>query len=286
MDTSSAGMKSLMKRFAEMGKGDGQGMLGPMQMSQMIEKVDGTGFFWGTTPALMGGLFLNTTAFIKTADPEGYLAQARRAFEEMNKKTIEGITFTTGYQPGGAKVGETPVDVWTMKMQGDPTNPASAQIAQVQTMLFGPTGLGGYMARASNGVIVTYSKNNSLLDQALQAAKSGQGLSKDDGIAQVAPNLPAGSSFTGYMGIKNILEIGIGFLSMMPGAPVVNFEVPQDLPPVGFGAANAQGGVHSQVFIPTQVIQTVKSLVETVQKAGEAEEMGDEDAEETGQPKF
>jgi hypothetical protein len=287
MDSSTPGIKSFVKRMSEMNAG-GQ-MMGPMGVAKMIDQIDGTAFFLGTTPAIMGGLFLNTTAYIKAKDPSAYLSQTKQTFEEMNKKEINGITFLTSYQAESATVGNNKVDVWTMKMQPDPTNPNSAQIAQMQTMLFGPTGLGGYMAKTDKGVVVTYSKNSSLLEQALQSAAKGEGLSKEAGVSQVAAQLPEARTLAGYVGIKNIMEIGIGFMAMIPGAPAVSFEIPQDLPPVGFGGTGDQGGFHSRIFVPTQVIQTIKDFAEAAQKQAAEEGMGDENKEGdegTGQPKF
>ncbi len=284
MDTSSPGIKSLLKRLGEINKNQAEAMGGMMNFTKMADKMDGMGFFWGTTPALMGGLFLNTTAFVKTSDPAAYLTEMKSSLEGINNKEINGTTFQTSYQAGGAKIGDREVDVWTMKMQADPTDPAAQQMAQMQMMLFGPTGLGGYAAKLENGVVMTYSKNNSLLDQAVAAAKGGDGLNKDAGIAQVSGQLPDNRSVAGYIGVKNIMEVAIGFAGMMGAAPA-DFQIPQDLPPIGFGAVTDAGGVQGQIFIPAQVMKTVKSFADTMGGGMGGDEM-EENGDDAGQPEF
>jgi hypothetical protein len=283
MDVSSPGIKSLLKRMAAM-QGEGQNpMFGPMQVSRFVDTMDGMSFFWGTTPALMGGIFLNTFAFIQTADPDGYIAATKKTMEDLNKQTLEGVTFQTAYQSGGAKVGNREVDVWTMKMQADPTSPNAQQVAQMQMMMFGPSGLSGYAAKTDKGVVMTYSKNSSLLEQAITSIHDGRGLNEDAGVQKVAGQLPENRSFAAYIGIRNILEIGIGFAGMM-GGPVAMFEVPQELPPIGFGATTDGGGIAGRLFVPNEVMVTIKELVDTFQ--GEMDEDDEDIAPATGQPRF
>ena len=80
----------------------------------------------GQTPALMGGLFLNTTMFVKTSDAAGYSKMVKEALGAINGKTTQGLTYTTGYEAGKVKVGDKSVDEWSMKFQMDQNNPAAA----------------------------------------------------------------------------------------------------------------------------------------------------------------
>ena len=106
----------------------------------------------------------------------------------------------------------------------------------------------------------------------------------------MAEQLPANRSLAGYIGVKNIMEVAIGFASMM-GAGPADFQIPQDLPPIGFGAVTDAGGVQVQFFVPIQVMKTVKSLADTMGGGGmDGEDMGEDEIEENGeaagQPRF
>lgn len=300
VDTSSAGLKSFFKGMAEAAQKNPETakVLSGLNPLQQIEKIDGMGFIMGKSPALMGGVFLNTSAFVKTSDPAGYIKTAKDAMTTMNGKTIEGITYATAYESGGGKVGDKAVDSWSLKMQMDPNNPAAQQMAQMQMMMFGPNGLNGYIAQAEGGVVMTYSKNGDLMSQALQAAAGGdKGLGGDAGVKAVQANLPAGRTAEAYIGIKSILETAQGFMGMMGGGGG-NFVVPQDLPPVGIGGTTDSGGVRASIYVPTQVMTTIKGFAESV-KGGEGGEGGDDmdadkpkkdennkKSDKTGQPKF
>ncbi|MBL9031843.1 MAG: hypothetical protein JNM80_09060 [Phycisphaerae bacterium] len=282
MDVSTPGMRSMMKKLATM-QGQAAGMFGGVGPMDMLDKADGVAFSLGQSPALMGGLFLNTTMFAKTSDPAGYSKAMKDAFAKMNGQSVEGTTFTTSYQAGASKVGETPVDSWGMKMAMDPDDPNAAMMGQMQMMLFGPTGLSGYVAPVKGGVVMTYSKNSALMDQAMKASQGGEGMAADAGVKGVAERLPAGRSMEMYIGVKSIMETAVGFMGMMGGGPA-NFEVPQDLPPIGIGAVPADGGLRASVFVPSRVISAIKSLVDSME--GEEGEPAEEPKDKTGQPKF
>ena len=287
MDTSSPGFKQIAKNIVETSKKDpeaAQAMSG-LNPLESIEKVDGIAFCMGQTPALMGGLFLNTSMFVKTSDPAGYCKQVKDGFGTMNGKTVQGIAYQTKYEVGGGKVGEKAVDAWSMKMTADKDNPQGAQIAQAQMMMFGPGGLGGFLAPTDGGVVMTYGKNSDLMGKALEAAKSNTGLTGDAGFKAVAAQLPSDRSVEMYIGVKSIMETAIGFMGMM-GAGPANFEVPADLPPIGMGGVAQGGGMRFSTFVPTQVLTTVKSLTDSMKGQDDAEPAEPAPKEKAGQPKF
>jgi hypothetical protein len=270
MDTTSPAIKSALKKAVEASKADPESakLFAAINPLESIDKVDGVAFCMGQTPALMGGLFLNTTMFVKTSDAAGYSKMVKDALGAMNGKTTQGLTYTTGYEAGKVKVGDKSVDEWSMKFQMDPNNPAAAQVGQMQMMLFGPGGMGGYSAQTESGVVMTYAKNSDLMGRAMEAAKSGSGLTSDAGLKDVQSQLPADRSFEAQIGVKSIMETVIGFMGMMGGGPA-NFNVPQDLPPIGLGATGASGGVRMTMFMPSKVMQTFKALGDSMNEGGE-----------------
>jgi hypothetical protein len=281
IDSSKPGVKQFFQRLSTMNPDSAPGM-GPIQIAELVERTDGIGFFWGTTPALMGGLFLNTVAYYSTSDPAGLIQQTRQAMERLNRQTINDITFTTSYNENAERVGDRQVDTWSMRMQADPTKPGGQQMAQMQMMIFGHSGPGGYMARLDNGVVMTYSKNKNLLEQSIAAARNdNEGLSQEAGIRAVATNLPEGTTAAGYIGIRNILELAIGFMGMMGGGPAV--DVPENMPPIGFGLVTDAGGAHGQLFIPMAVMEAIRDMADSM---GGGEDDFDFDDDDAGQDEF
>jgi len=287
VDTASPGLKKMFGQITDLQKKvGGADMFAGLNPMAMIEKVDGFSFFFGESPAPIGGLFLNTTAFVRTSDPAGYAKTVKEVMTKLNGQKQNGISFTTSYTEGAEKIGDASADAWTMKMQGDPNNPASQMIGQMQQMLFGPAGMQGFIVPSGNGVALTYAKNKDLAAKAIAAAKAGNGLTSDAGVKSVGAQLPADRTMEGYIGVKSIMTTVLGFMSMMGGG-AADLKVPQDLPPVGFGGTTDQGGVRVAVYVPAQVISAIRDMGQAMKGGGEEDEMEDGDKKEgAGQPKF
>jgi hypothetical protein len=280
LDTTSPIVQKVFKNMFESAKkGEAGELLAGLNPLQSIEKMQGVAFFLGTPPSLTNGIFLNTALFIKTTDPKGYLAQLKDVMGTLNGKQLEGVTYTTSYTPGGGKVGDKTVDTWSMKMSVDQNAPNAEQVQMIQSTLFGPGAMNGFAAETAGGVIVTYSKNSTLLQQAMDAAANNNGLSQDKGVRTIAENLPAERSAEGYIGVKSILETVTAFMGMF------NFKVPEDLAPVGLAATTTGGAARVTIFMPQQVLETLVKLNKAA-SGDEDEEKKPESKEKTGQPKF
>jgi hypothetical protein len=291
MDASSPGLKQLFKNMMEMSKKDPEAakLVSGLNPIQQIEKIDGMAFCMGQSPAMLSGLFLNTSAFVKTADPKGYVSSMKDAMTKLNGQSMQGITYQTSFQPGGGKVGDTAVDMWSLKMNIDPNSPNAQQMAGIQTALFGPGGLKGFIVPVENGVVITYSTMSDTLKAALEAAKGGKGLNEDPGVKNVQANLPAGRTAELFIGVRSLLEAFQSFAPMFGGGGG-NAAIPADLPPIGIGGTTSTGGLRATVFVPTQVITTIQGFAKAMNGQGEGEEQPEMDApkkqDKTGQPKF
>lgn len=246
---------------------------------QALEMTDGFGILWGTTQAIIGGMFMNTVTFSRTEDPEAYVDFMRQGLSAIHGQKIEGITYQTTMQ--AQEVGDVKAQSWSLRMQIDQRHPGAHQAAQVQTTLFGPGGLRGFIAPAKRGVIMTYSQNSGLLQQAVSAADSPEGLGQEKGISQVSEHLPSGRTFEAYIGVRNILETVLGFAGMF-GAGPFNVDLPEDLQPIGLGGTTSGGGVRVAIFMPVDVMATFQQL----QAAMEGEDDWEEDEGDTGLPRF
>lgn len=286
-DTSSPGIKKCFQTLAEGAAKANEGAAGGvpgMDWAKQIEQVDGMAFVLGAPQALMGAIFSQTLMYAKTRDPAGYIASMKESMAKMNGQAANGITYKTTYEPGGATVAGVPVDAWSMQLQVDPTDP-NAQAMQMPTaMMFGPAGgPSGYIAPAAGGVVVTYSKNAPLMEAGMNAAKAGKGLGGEASIGPVAQQLPPGRTFEGYIGVKSILEAAIGFMAMM-GGPGPEFQIPENLSPIGIGGTTSGGGVRVTTYVPSSVIQTIAKLAQEMQ--GPEPENMDGEADESGQGRF
>lgn len=293
-DVSSAGIKGMIKQLADVAaEADPEGAkaMGVTDtLMKQLDNIDGVGFLLGTSPALMGGgILINSVQFIKTDDPAAYIESTKAYLTQLDDTEIQGVKYDTAFEPAAATVAETEAAAWSVRMQLDPADPMAQQMQMSQMMIFGPTGgPGGFIAPAEGGVVMTFSRNSQLLEQALTAAATPEGLGTDETLKGVQGSLPAGRVFEGYIGTKSILETAMGFIGMMAGP--IDFQPPADLPPVGLGGTTDSGGVRMNIFVPNQVITTFKDLGAAVEEAqgGMEDEWEDagEDEEDAGQPRF
>lgn len=279
IDTSSPAIRKIFVKMMEQQKAAGGDALAGLNPLKTIEKIDGASFVLGTPPSIMNGLLLNTAAFVKTSDPAGYVATLKSMISTLNGKEMDGISYQTTYEAGGGKAGDKAVDLWSLKMQVDDNNPAAEQVKQMQSVLFGMGKLTGFIAPTANGVVVTYSKNSALLQQSLDAAGGTGGLNQDKGVRTISENLPADRAAEAFIGTKSILEVVTPFMGQF------NFQVPDDLPPIGLAVTTTGGGARFTAFMPQSVIETLAKLGKAASGEDEPEKAPSK-KDKTGQPKF
>lgn len=286
-DTSSAGVRSLLKKFVSMGAQQQVQTPGMMDtMMAMMDKINGTSMMIGATPSIMGGgLFANTVQYISTTDAAAYTGTMKKSFEEMNGKTFSGTTIQSKYEAGAVDVGGVKVDRWSMLMQVDPNSPTGMQMQQAMMMLYGMGGgPAGFMSTVDNGVVMTFANNTPLMTMALDTAKKKNGVSEDAGLKSVGAKLPADRHVEMYLGTKTLIETINGIMAMMGGG--ATYTPPADLPPVGMGAAMDNGGIQFRTFVPTAVFKAAGEMVKVMQAAqkGEMGEEGEAPADDSGKP--
>ena len=237
----------------------------------------------------LAGLLTSTITFIKSKDPNAYTASVRKTMKDG--KFMDDPALKSGdYAENAAKVGETSVDVWSVKLatngQGNP------MLAQGSQFLFGPgDGPSGYLAKVDGGVFMTFSKNSELLGKALKLAPADS-LASNALISQVREQLPGDRIGEGYLGTKSVLDLVTPFIAMI-GVPIPMDKIPEQLPPVGFSLSGENGAAHTRLFVPAPVIKTGVMIATAVTEqmnqgdAAEPEPKGDhKGGKGTGQPKF
>lgn len=299
MDTSKAGVKKMLKSYSDMSKNMMKGagdkdaktgkamekLMGPFSdMTAQIDNTDGYGMMMGATPGgLMGGLFVNTTAYIESKNPTQYMDTMRKSMESLNGEEVGGITFKTTVKADADTLADVNVAKWSMQMTPDSNDPEAQQLAMMQNFIVGPRGLNGYAGVVEKGMVMTYSDNKLLMTNALEVARSGKGLGAEDDIRAAQAVLPAGRTMEGHLGTKTILETVQGFMGMMGGP--ADWEVPEKVAPISMGLTTYGGGVGARFYVPNDVIMAFKNMGEAIKGAGMGNNGGNDQMDD-GSPDF
>lgn len=289
MDLSSASIKQAVKDLADAGAKAGGKEMGGFgsftALKKSIDKCDGTATMMGASPAGLMGLFANTCTFISTSDPAAYLKSARDTLKEMDGKEMNGLKAKVEYTPEAVDVGGVKADTWTMTLaSGDQNDPQAAQIQMMMGMLFGQGGLGGMTAPVESGVVQTLSQNTPLFTKAVDAAKSGKGLSEDESVKEVQKQLPASRTFELFLGTKSILDAVNAAMGMFGGG--ADFKVPAKVSHVGLAASTEGGGLDFRVFVPADVIKTVSGIIQSAKGEGDGDEKAPAAGDKPKSPRF
>jgi hypothetical protein len=262
-----------------------QRLMGPFSdMTSYAEKTDGYAMVMGATPGgLMGGLFVNTIAYAETKQAGDFAA----AFKKMLGNNPEGeklgpITLKGSFKEGAETLADVKVDKWGMQFDADPNDPEAQQMVQMSGFIFGPRGLGGYLAQVENGFVTSYSDNKLLMTNAIEVAKSGKGLSMNADMQVAQSVLPPHRTLEFHLGVKPILETVQGFAGMMGGGG--DWEVPEKVSPISMGASTHGGGMHARIYVPNDVVTALKGMAKAFEGMGNP--MGDEEPMDGESPDF
>jgi hypothetical protein len=280
-DLSTPGARTLIKAAADMqaaGLKDAElanAKTGMMNMLGANDKISGMSFVMGANPAAMmgGGLFVNTVTYTATSDSKEVLAAMAAASKAMDGQKSGPATTKTTYKSEDAEIAGTKIDKWTSTMEFDPNDPMAAQTQMMTGMILGQGGLSGMNAAIDGGIVSTMSQNTPLMTSALDAAKSGKGsLSEDTLLKDAQANLPANRTIELYIGVKALMDAGVGAMAMFGGGPEI--KVPAQLSPIALGGTTENGGMSMRVFVPTDVMKGIADVM----KQAKADDDADADA--------
>ena len=95
-----------------------------------------------------------------------------------------------------------------------------------------------------------------MLSQLIASAKTNEDvLSKSPNVAAVQSALPKTHVFAGYFALDEFATTLAGYAKMF-GMPV-NFQLPQNLPPIGFIAGTDGTAVRADAYVPAQLLQSI-----------------------------
>jgi hypothetical protein len=291
MDLSAPGVKKIVKNLneinakaaAQAAKDAGEEALAIDPTASFTGDVDdtqGMSFVLGASPGgLMGGLLVNTVAFIESKNPAKYLASAKDNAAKVNGQTVGGVTMKSTYESGAVEISGVKVDKWTTETQTDPDDPNAGSIQMAQAMMFGQGPAGGFMAATENGVVMTLSQNTSLMTKALAAAKGENNAASDAALKEAQAVLPEGRTFEFFVGSKSLMDTVGGLMAMMGGGEEMNF--PEKLSHIAIGGTTDGGGVSTRIYLPADVLKAIAEVTK-----GMAPPADGEDGDGGGEPTF
>jgi len=266
-DQSSPGMRRLVQTLTGLAPG---GVMGGVDFKQFAGLINGqASAIYASPGGIMGGLLANTINIYTSDKPDELLAVTKKMMKEgLDLDQAMGgaeapfdISFSV--TENDAEIEGVSVDAWSTSF-GAGDGQAAMMQQQMMGMLFGPGGLGGYIAAAHGGVYQTLSKNRLLMAGALQAAKDGDSLAGERMVEQVGDRLPGGRTGEMYIGVRTIMEQAIQAAGMF-GMPL-NIELPVELPPIGIGIKMSNSAGRATAFIPAPVIKTIGDVANQVQQ--------------------
>jgi hypothetical protein len=267
-----------LERSGLMNMQQGMGM-GAFNMDDLHENMTGSaGAVYPNSAGFMGGIFANMITYSSSKNPGKLRAAIQEKFGAIQMDDPQvGLSITSSYTPNESQIAGKSADGYAINLNMDAM--AGGMGFSPMQMIFGsPNGPAGYIVEANGGVYQSYSRGSTMLTPAVEGRSS---LGEDKAITQVAQNLPKGRYAEFYLGVRPILDQVVPFLGMMG---MGQMDLPEQMPPVGFGVASREGGAVFGSFVPAQTIKSAVQIAMTMQGAmgGGAGGWGDEQEDGPG----
>ena len=157
-------------------------------------------------------------------------------------KTVDGVSF----------------DQITTTMNSN--DPAGRQQQDIMNMVYGPGGINMWFATVGNDTLLIASGvPDPVLSSTITAVKANDApLTKQTTIQSVAANLPKQRTAEFYIPLDTIAMTGVTYAKAM-GAGVPQFNLPEDLPPIGATGSIDGTAVRIDAYVPTSLVQSLVS---------------------------
>lgn len=252
--------------------------------SPLLASVQGVSVVMGPPPGMMGGMLVNTIAYLQTTQPDALLEQMHSTLTGLDEaqpgENVPGVTFSGDFQAGATSLDEHSVDAWQVKVDVDPDDMAAQQATAPLGIMFGPAGgPGGYVTTAGNALLVTLGRNSRLMGSALKTAGAKAGPIQGEQMRTTAATLPPRRFFESYLNPNAVLAI------LAPMAPMIGLDLGIDpeqtpaMPPIALSVSSGGGGVRGRLSVPIGVVKIVQDL-------GGNQDKPDNQKENSGQPRF
>jgi hypothetical protein len=211
-----------------------------------------------------GGLFTNTTQFIKTSDPAAYQKALLDGLKAASGQETQGVKMTATVTPDAVTIDGASLTAYGVNIQLDPAAAGGMMPgmdpAMVTQMIFGPTGgPTGYLAGVEGGVVQTMTQGPDMTRRSLAAAKGTNTLGANERVKRVAGNLQKDRIAEIFIGVDEILNT-VGPTLMMFGA-IPEFQPMAAIDPVALGLATDANGFSGRIFLPNDAFQAISKMI-------------------------
>ncbi len=267
-DLRGEGIQSMINGYMDIvEKMDTSGMVAGFDMRAMMDQFQGGAQILGASDAMMmKGLLANTVMYTEGKDADACIAAMQKMYKGIGNVQEQGVSVSSSFSDEPTTINGVEAYAHSMKFQIDPAlmggggGFGAPDPAMMMQMLYGPAGgPTGYVAKAGEGMIYTFSQDADLLANAYKAANGENTMMSNKGIAAASGMLPDNRVMEAYVGVDHILNT-VGPILMMFGV-VPEFEPIDGLTPVAFGATADGGGMLVRSVLPLQTVQEVMKMI-------------------------
>jgi hypothetical protein len=182
-------------------------------------------------------------AFMSIFQP-GAAAMSMKTTYTANVKTVDGVALNQMQTTFSAPAGQGP-------------NPQAAQMQQMMAVMYGPGGINLLTGQVSDKLAVSsMGVSDENLKLLIASAKANDDkLAQSAAIAATKKSLPQTRFVEFYLSLDQV-AVTLASYAKAFGMPI-NFQVPPDLPPLGFTLATEGSALKGEGFIPAQTLQSL-----------------------------
>ena len=287
-DFSGDGIQKLVGEYLDMvSKFDTSGMIDQMGLKDMMSGVNGGIQVMGASDNIMGGLFSNTMYYMDVDDADGFIETTQNMYAGMAGNMGDlaelGVEITAAMDSEPTAINGVDAYGYSFGMDMSGLSDMAGAMggpnpAMIMGMIFGPDGgPSGYMAKAGDGVISTFSKDAEFFSMVADAANGKNTMKGNASIAQTAAMMPEGRISETYIAADHLINTA-GPMLMMFGV-IPEFEEVEALAPVGIAVTANGGGLGLRVALPMATIGAIMEMIPDDAFGDEYEEEGDDDSD-------
>lgn len=268
-DMSGDGIQKIMTGYMEMvEKLDTTGMVSKMGFNKLMSGVNGGIQVMGASENIMGGLLENSLYYLDVDDNDTYVQTIASMYKGMNEQMGQlkelGIDAKMSMDEEPTVINGVEAFGYSMSMDMSQMDSADAMggvnPAMIMSMVFGGNnGPSGYVAKAGEGIVMTFSKDAQFLSKAAKAATGVNTMKGDASIAKTASMLPNNRIMEAYIGADHLVNTA-GPMLMMFGL-IPEFAPLDPLAPIGMGLTADGGGMLFRTVLPMQTVGTIMEMI-------------------------
>jgi hypothetical protein len=200
-----------------------------------------------------GGLLNDSTLVLRTSDPAALSASIKQLYLEFDKDK-GGATREVKWEDAKNVEGVGDVQAFELKTVNAP--PELALQMMFEQVIFGRSGIRGFVHTTADAVLVTFSQRPAVLKSAIEAYKNPTStLASSPVLTSIQTWLPANRDVKVYLGIGELARMIQQVATAFGAGDQVQWpELDANLPPIAFAADVIDRGAESAIVVPSSVL--------------------------------